>query len=115
MSNLRSPKKLLIPGCKQPHLLKRNDRRRGQGMAAYIRKGFSASRKPNYECDCHEVLVLKVCGKYSNFYLFSIYRNPDADDEIFDCLLSSMALYRKMIEKLHSCLLVILMLIIQSG
>ena len=99
VSNLRSPKELLIPGFKQPHLLKRNDRRRGQGMAAYIRKGFSASRKPDYECDCHEVLVLKVCGKHSNFYLFSIYRNPDADDEIFDCLLNSMAFiqenYRK--------------------
>ena len=91
VSNLRSPKELLIPGIKQPHLLKRNDRRRGQGMAAYIRKGFPASRKPNFECDCHEVLVLKVCGKHSNFYLFSIYRNPDADDEIFDCLLNSMA------------------------
>ena len=91
VSNLRSPKELLIPGFKQPHLLKRNDRHKGQGMAAYIRKGFSASRKPDYECDCHEVLVLKVCGKHSNFYLFSIYRNPDADDEIFDCLLNSMA------------------------
>ena len=91
VSNLRSPKELLIPGFKQPHLLKWNDKRRGQGMAAYIRKGFSASRKPDYECDCHDVLVLKVCDKHSNFYLFSIYRNPDADDEIFDCLLNSMA------------------------
>ena len=91
MSNLRSPKELLIPGFKQPHLLKRNDRRRGQGMAAYIRKDFPASRKPDYACDCHEVLVLKVCGKHRNFYLFSIYRNPDADDEIFNCLLNSMA------------------------
>ena len=91
VSNLRSPKELLLPGFKQPHLLKRNDRRRGQGMAAYIRKGFTATRKPDYECGCHEVLVLKVCGKHSNFYLFSMYRNPDADDEIFDCLLNSMA------------------------
>ena len=67
VSNLRSPKELLIPGFKQPNLLKRNDRRRGQGMAAYIRKGFPASRKPDYECDCHEVLVLKVCGKHKLF------------------------------------------------
>ena len=44
VSNLRSPKELLIPGFKQPHLLKRNDRRRGKGMAAYIGKGFPASR-----------------------------------------------------------------------
>lgn len=91
VSNFRSPKELLIPDFKQPHLLKRRDRNRGQGMAAYIRKGFPASRKQSYECDCHEVLVLKVCGKHSNFYLFAIYRNPDANDDIFDCLLNSMA------------------------
>ena len=91
VSNYRSPKELLIPGFKQPHLLKRNERQRGQGMAAYIRNGFPASRKANYECRCHEVLVLKVCGKHSNFYLFSVYRNPDSNDDIFDCLLSSMA------------------------
>ena len=60
-------------------------------MAAYIRYGFPASRKANYECRCHEVLVLKVCGKHNNFYLFSVYRNPNANDDIFDCLLNSMA------------------------
>ena len=91
VSNLRSPKELLLPGFKQPHLLKRNDRRRCQDMAAFIRKGFPATRKPDYKCGCHVVLVLKVCGKHGNFYLFSVYRNPDADDEIFDCLLNSMA------------------------
>ena len=91
VSNFRSPKELLIPGFKQPYLLRRNERERGQGMAAYIRNGFPASRKANYECRCHEVLVLKVCGKHSNFYLFSIYRNPNANDAIFDCLLNSMA------------------------
>ena len=115
VSNLRAPKELLIPGFKQPHLLKQNDRRRDQGMAAYIRKGFPASQKTNYECDCHEVLVLKVCGKHSNFYLFSIYRNPDADDEIFDCSLNSMASIQENDRKAASCLLVILMLIIESG
>ena len=90
-SNNRSPKELLIPDFKQPHLLYRGVRERGQGMAAYIRKGFPASRKAGYECSCHEVLILKVCGKHSNFYIFSIYRNPDANDNIFDCLLISMA------------------------
>ena len=28
---------------------------------------------------------------FLNLYLFSVYRNPDADDRIFDCLLVSMA------------------------
>ena len=26
-----------------------------------------------------------------NLYVFSLYRNPDLDDRIFDCLLTSMA------------------------
>ena len=60
-------------------------------MAAYIRNDFDSSRKAAYECGCHEILVFKVCGNYNNFYLFSIYRNPDANDSIFDCLLVSMA------------------------
>ena len=37
------------------------------------------------------VCVNAVCGKTINFYLFSAYQNPDADDNIFDCLLTSMA------------------------
>ena len=44
-------------------------------MAAYIRKGFPASRKPDHECNCHEGLVLKVCGKHSRLifiYFLSI-------------------------------------------
>ena len=45
VSNFRSPKELLIPGFKQPQLLKRNQRERGQGMAVYIRNGFPASAK----------------------------------------------------------------------
>ena len=32
-----------------------------------------------------------VCGVRQNLYVFSLYRNPDLDDRIFDCLLASMA------------------------
>ena len=32
-----------------------------------------------------------MCGKHNHFYFFSLYRNPDADDGIFDCPLVSMA------------------------
>ena len=32
-----------------------------------------------------------MCGKHNNFYLFSVYWNPDAGDGIFDWLLVSMA------------------------
>ena len=91
VSDMRHVSEILIPGFKKPILLKRNSIPRAQGMAAYIGKDFSASRKSNFECGCHEVQVLKVCGRTNNFYLFSVYRNPDMDDAIFDCLLTSMA------------------------
>ena len=30
----------------------------------------------------------RVCGVRQNLYVFSLYRNPDLDDRIFDCLLT---------------------------
>ena len=44
-----------------------------------------------FECGCCEMLVFRVCGVRQNLYVFSLYRNPDLDDRIFDCLLTSMA------------------------
>ena len=38
------------------------------------------------------MLVVRVCcGLRQNFYVHSLYRNPDQDDCIYDCLLTSMA------------------------
>ena len=37
------------------------------------------------------MLVLRVCGVRQNLYVHSLYRNPDLNDTIFDCLLASMA------------------------
>ena len=31
------------------------------------------------------------CGARQNFYVFSLYRNPDLDDRIYDCLLTAVA------------------------
>ena len=91
VSNFRHISELAIPGFKRPILFKRNDINRAQGMAVYIRSGCSACHKATFECGCHEVQIIKVCGKHNNFYLFSVYQNPDADDGIFYCLLVSMA------------------------
>ena len=33
----------------------------------------------------------RVCVVRQNLYVYSLYRNPDLDDRIFDCLLASMA------------------------
>ena len=31
-----------------------------------------------------------VCGVRQNLYVFSLYSNPDFDDQVFHCLLASM-------------------------
>ena len=42
-------------------------------------------------CGCCEMLVFRVCSARQNFYVFSLYRIPDLDDPIYDCLLTAMA------------------------
>ena len=37
------------------------------------------------------MLVFSVCGVRQNLYVYSLYRNPDLDNRIFDCLLESIA------------------------
>ena len=37
------------------------------------------------------MLFFRVCGVRQNLYVFSLYRNPDLDDRIFDSLLMSVA------------------------
>ena len=64
---------------------------RPREMAAYVRDGYGAFRQPKFECGCCEMLVFRVCGVTQNLYVYSLYRNPDLDDRIFDCLLASMA------------------------
>ena len=51
------------------------------------------------------MLVVRVCGLRQNFYVYSLYRNPDQDDRIYDCLLTSMAAVQA--EDVRSCLWVI--------
>ena len=43
------------------------------------------------ERGCCEMLVFSLCGARQNFYVFSLYRNPDLDYRIYDCLLTAMA------------------------
>ena len=72
-------------------LLCRGGLPRVPGMAAYVQDGYGAFRQPKFVCGCCEMLVLGVCGVRQNLYVFSLFRNPDLDDRIFDCLLTSMA------------------------
>ena len=82
---------LLVPGFGRPVFLCRGKLPRARGMAAYVRDGYGAFRQPKFECGCCEMLVVRVCDLRQNFYVHSLYRNPDQDYRIYDCLLISMA------------------------
>ena len=58
---------------------------------ANVRDGYGAFHQPKFECGCCEMLVFRVCGARQNFYVFILFRNPDLDDRIYDCLLTAMA------------------------
>ena len=66
---------------------------RVRGKAAYVRDGYGAFRQPKFEWLLRNA-VSRVRGAKQNFYVFSLCRNPDLDDRIFDCLLASMAAAR---------------------
>ena len=74
----------------RPVLLCRGRLPRARGMASYVRDGYGAFRQPKFECGCCKMLVFRVCGVRQNLFVFSLYRKPDLDDRLFDCLLTSM-------------------------
>ena len=63
-------------------------RPRARGMAAYAKDGYRAFRQPKFDCGCFEKMVFRACGARQNLYMFNLYRNPDLDDWIFNCLLT---------------------------
>ena len=91
VSDLHHVSELLVPGFGRPILLRRGKLPRAHRMAAYVRDGYGAFRQPKFECGCCEMVVVRVCGLRQNVYVYSLYRNPDQDDRIYDCLLISMA------------------------
>ena len=62
VSDLRHVSSLLEPGFGRPVLLCRGKLPRDCGMAAYLRDGNGAFRRPKFECGCCEMLVVRVCG-----------------------------------------------------
>ena len=90
VSSKRHVSELLLPGFNKPTLILSDSRARARGLATYIRSGYSASIIKDFVCNCHEVQLVKVCSRSNNFYIFNLYRNPDIDNRIYDCLLTSM-------------------------
>ena len=107
VSDMRHVSEVLVHGFCCPVLLCRGKIPRACGMAACVRDGYGAFRQSKFECACCEMLVFRVCGVRQNLYVYSLYRNPDLDDRIFDCLLASMAACRLRMSVPLSCLWVI--------
>ena len=91
VSDMRHVSEVLVNGFGRPVLLCRGEMPRARGMAAYVRDGYGAFHQPKFECGCCEMQVFSFCGVRQNLFVYSLYRNPDLDDRIFDCLLASMA------------------------
>ena len=88
---MRHVTELLVPGFGRLVLLGPSKLPRARRIAAYIRTRWIQSvSKPKFECGCCEMLVYRVCVVRQNLHVFSLYHNPDLDDRIFDCSLTSM-------------------------
>ena len=102
VSDIRHALEIQVTGFGRPVLLCRGKMPRARGMAACVRDGYGVCKSfTKFECDC-EMLVLRVCGVRQNHYEVSLYRNPDQDNQSFDCLLISINGCRADWE--HSCL-----------
>ena len=111
---MRHVSEVLVPGFGRHALLCRGRMPRARGMAVYLRDGYGAFRQHKFGYGCCEILVFMVCDVRQNLYVFSLYRNPDLDDRIFNCLLHKWLLYRLRKWVPLSCLWVIWMAIISS-
>lgn len=87
----RHVSELLLTGFRKPNLILRGARPNGLGLAMYVRDGVAVTRMMTYECSCCELMVARVCGHRLNLYIFCVYRSPNTDDRVYDCLLDAMA------------------------
>ena len=92
VSNNKAKSEFLIPGFNGPEFIYRRGIPHAQGMAVYSRTGQPVYRQKSLECGCHEILCFKIFSKFHNIYIFSLYRNPNHDDSIYDCILEKMAM-----------------------
>ena len=84
VSDMRLVSELLVPGFGRPISWCRGSMPRARGMGAYVRHGYGAFRQTKFECNC-EIMFLGVCGVRQTLNVFSLYCNPDLDDQTFYC------------------------------
>ena len=59
-------------------------------MAAYVRDGYGPISPTQVRVWLLRNARIGICGVRQNLHVFSLYRNPDLDDLISYCLLTSM-------------------------
>ena len=91
VSDRRHISEFLVPGFGRPLLLCRDGMPWARGKAAYVRDEYETFRQLKFEYGCCEMLVFRVCDARQNFYVFSLYRNIDLYERIYECLLTAMA------------------------
>lgn len=69
VTDRRHLSELRIPGFQGP-LQRLAGINGSRGLALYVRHGCLAFRQHSYECSCHEVIVVRICGAVQNFYVF---------------------------------------------
>ena len=69
-----------------------------QGMALYVREGYSSFQQSKLECSCHETCVFRICSRINNLYVYAFYRNPWHDGLLYYCLLDSLALVQSVVD-----------------
>ena len=89
VSDMRHMSEVLVPGFCRPVVSGRDAS--GTWDGCICSRWLRSTCQPKFECGCCEMLVFRVCGVRQNLYVYSLYRNPDLDDQILDCLLASMA------------------------
>ena len=99
----RNVAELRLPRFAKPVQILRGARPNGLGMALYVREGFAVTRLTQYECKCCEMMVTKIYGSRINFYIFCVYRSPNTDDRVYDCLLASMGAIQSVDRKAVFC------------
>ena len=70
VSDHRYLSELRIPGFGCPQQKLRNSTPGAQGMALYVREGFSSFRHSKLECPCHEFGVFRIRSKINNFHVY---------------------------------------------
>ena len=66
VTSYRNVAEVMLPRFIKPVQILRGNRPNGLGLALYVREGISVTRFAQYECNCCEMMVTRICGSRMN-------------------------------------------------